>query len=360
MELKYKKILLLVSGMSPQIITETLYALITQPEPWVPDTIHLITTEIGKNNAVLQLLNGEKYFARLLHDYAVTKHIAFDESCIHLIEKNGQVLSDLRTPSDNEAAADFISEKIRHFTQDDSTELHVSLAGGRKTMGFYMGYALSLYGRAQDKLSHVLVSDKYESNPQFFYPTPITKVISDRNGSPLDASKAEVWLAEIPFVRMRSSLPESLLLHAKSFSETVNLVRLANESPVLKLLPKQQKIMLNGVSAKLSPVHMTFMLWIANANEPIKPLVDGESSLDYKNDFLSAAEKYWLEVTSRTTDSIAKGMTKDFMQINISRLNKELRKGFGEALANRCKLASRKTKQGKGYALPSDISVEIE
>ena len=42
-----KKILLLVSGMSPQIITETLYALITQPQPWVPDEVHLITIRVN-------------------------------------------------------------------------------------------------------------------------------------------------------------------------------------------------------------------------------------------------------------------------------------------------------------------------
>jgi CRISPR-associated protein (TIGR02584 family) len=35
----------------------------------------------------------------------------------------------------------------------------MSIAGGRKTMGFYAGYALSLYGRAQDRMSHVLVEE---------------------------------------------------------------------------------------------------------------------------------------------------------------------------------------------------------
>jgi CRISPR-associated protein (TIGR02584 family) len=30
------------------------------------------------------------------------------------------------------------------------------MPGERKTMGFYVGYALSLFGRAQDRLSHVI------------------------------------------------------------------------------------------------------------------------------------------------------------------------------------------------------------
>ncbi|MBF4102237.1 hypothetical protein INT80_01850 [Gallibacterium anatis] len=45
--------------------------------------------------------------------------------------------------------------------------MHVSIAGGRKTMGFFAGYALSLYGRAQDSLSHVLVSAEYEAIQNF-------------------------------------------------------------------------------------------------------------------------------------------------------------------------------------------------
>lgn len=37
-------------------------------------------------------------------------------------------------------------------------------------MGYYLGYALSLYGRAQDRLSHVLVTERYESLRDFFIP----------------------------------------------------------------------------------------------------------------------------------------------------------------------------------------------
>ncbi len=44
------KILLAVSGMSPQIITETLYAL-HQEQAWLPDEVHLITTLQGKLKA---------------------------------------------------------------------------------------------------------------------------------------------------------------------------------------------------------------------------------------------------------------------------------------------------------------------
>jgi CRISPR-associated protein (TIGR02584 family) len=53
--------------------------------------------------------------------------------------------------------------------------LHVSIAGGRKSMGFFAGYAFSLFGRTQDRLSHVLVNDPFESFPDFYFPQNHTK-----------------------------------------------------------------------------------------------------------------------------------------------------------------------------------------
>src|SRR5690606_3539532 len=72
-----RRVLLAVSGMSPQIITETLYALIVE-HAWVPHEVRLITTAQGKDKAVSQLLEGERHFQRLLDDYRITQPIRFD------------------------------------------------------------------------------------------------------------------------------------------------------------------------------------------------------------------------------------------------------------------------------------------
>ena len=58
---------------------------------------------------------------------------------------------------------------VRDRTQASQGSLHAS--GGRKTMTFTIGYAMSLFGRAQDSLSHVLVSGGYENIPGFWFPT---------------------------------------------------------------------------------------------------------------------------------------------------------------------------------------------
>lgn len=365
-----RKILLAVSGMSPQILTETLYALIKAPTPWIPDEVHLLTTVTGKNKAVLQLLTAQEdgrpgYFHRLLKDYRIKQAMTFDESTIHVIENQSRkALEDLRTPEDNEAAADYISDKIRELTAQPNTELHVSLAGGRKTMGFYAGYALSLFGRPQDRLSHVLVSSEYESLPNFFYPTPKTQVIHDRNNTPLDAAKAQVWQAEIPFVRLRGGLPKNLLKGNKSFSETIDLARKATEKPLLVIEPKQSRATINGEQAKLSPLHTLLLLWAAlrakNGKDAIQTLVEGEHNHRDANELLGICDKYLIDINEKTSTILKKnGVTKDFLETNISRLKTELEKKLGNELASLCKLAVVKNGKASGYALPDNLEISI-
>jgi CRISPR-associated protein (TIGR02584 family) len=139
----------------------------------VPHEVHLITTATGRREAELNLLADQKpsgelgWFHRLRADYNLSP-IRFDAEHIHVLsDAAGAPLDDIRTPADNERAADFITEIVRQLTGDEHSELHVSIAGGRKTMGYYLGYALSLFGRAQDRLSHVLVSEPFENNREF-------------------------------------------------------------------------------------------------------------------------------------------------------------------------------------------------
>lgn len=195
-----RRILLAVTGLSPQVITETLYALAVCHEPWVPTEIHLITTVQGATRARLALLSEDPaWFERLIEDYKLPS-ITFEEKHIHVLEdEKGQPLEDIRRPVDNERAADAITALVQAFTSDPESALHVSIAGGRKTMGYYLGYALSLFGRPQDRLSHVLVSEPFESCWDFFYPTPYSKVIQTRDGALADTKDADVTLAEIPY-----------------------------------------------------------------------------------------------------------------------------------------------------------------
>ncbi len=218
-----RRVLVAVTGLSPQVVTETLYALAVQRRPpFIPTEVVLVTTRTGAEHAWLMLLSEDQgWFHRFCQDYGLTG-IAFAENSIRILpDSQGNLADDIRTPEDNECAADYLADLVRELTQDPSCALHVSIAGGRKTMGYYLGYALSLYGRLQDRLSHVLISPPFESHPQFFYPTCAQRIIYalDKQQTPLDSSQAKVMLAEIPFVSLRHGLPEALLHGKARFSE---------------------------------------------------------------------------------------------------------------------------------------------
>ncbi len=262
-----RRILLAVTGLSPQVVTETLYALAqTQTPAFVPTEVHLVTTAKGAERARLTLLSEQPgWFHRLRKDYRLPA-IRFEETNIHILrDVAGRPLDDIRTPQDNEKAANSITERVRALTADPDAALHVSIAGGRKTMGFYVGYALSLFGRQQDRLSHVLVSPRFESNQNFFYTTPRSYVIytNPPDSDPVDAKDAEVTLADIPFVRLRHGLPERLLQGKSSFSHTVTVAQDSIGPPELVVDLDGRRVRAGGRIMRLAPAQLAFLSWFA-------------------------------------------------------------------------------------------------
>ena len=138
-----RRILLAVTGMTPQVVTETLYALMQQGPQALPHALHLLTTAVGAERARLALLSEQLgWFQRFLADYQLAS-IRFDASHIHVLQDaGGQPMDDIRSATDNALAADQVVDLVRRFTAQPGVQLHVSLAGGRKTLGYFAGYAL--------------------------------------------------------------------------------------------------------------------------------------------------------------------------------------------------------------------------
>ena len=275
-----RRILVSVTGMTPQVVTETLYALVTK-ENVIPTEIHLITTANGRNRALRDLLDSQTgQFHAFCRDYNLAGRIRFDDSMIHVIQsKAGVPLTDIRTPEDNTQAADLIVHLMQKFCSDEKTSVYVSLAGGRKTMSFFVGYALSLFGRVQDSLSHVLVSEPFENNRDFFYPTQFPRTIFNSAGEPLDASVAQIAMANIPFVRLREGLPESLLVGESGYSETVRAAQQRIVPPIsVSFDIKRRRLLLGGVPVSMAPLLLSVYLWLAkrcvSKEEPVRPGVN--------------------------------------------------------------------------------------
>lgn len=206
-----KNILLCVAGMTPQIVTETLYA-ITQDktEPVKIDQIKIITTLTGRDKIVKELLdvdNGQFY--KFCNDYKIDPlTITFREEDIILLvhDESGTAMDDIRTTDDNDKAANQICEIVRSLTLDNNTRIFASIAGGRKTMSVYLTMGMQLYGRSWDRLSHVLVNKEFEALSGKFYYIPPTPTNIEGNGPErkiLSTADAKIELAPIPFLRLR-------------------------------------------------------------------------------------------------------------------------------------------------------------
>ena len=220
-----RTVLLATVGMSPAVLTETVWAL-ANPEKKkgrpqvVPDQVVAITTTKGKA-AIEKLLLGEdggwNRMVRALKKKRVPVEgkLRFGSSdSIRIISTpDGKAdIEDLRTKEDNLQAADFfLSEIHRHVhTKEGSVQLYTSIAGGRKTMGALLLSCMSLLGREQDHVLHVLVNEPFEKpmDPPFLFPEEKERVLLGRDGKPMKPTKtvsdkdARLDLIDLPFVKM--------------------------------------------------------------------------------------------------------------------------------------------------------------
>lgn len=331
------RVLVAVTGLSPQVVTETLFALAVNPDPpqrlLEPTEVRLITTEEGARRAECALLHPERgWFHRLCSDYDLPA-IEFGPDHITVLrDGGGQPLDDIRSKEDNERAADGIIEVIRELSRDDASALHVSIAGGRKTMGFYLGYALSLYGRAQDRLSHVLVNAPYESHRDFFYPPRNSRIIQDREGRSYDARDARVTLADIPFVRLREALDRDLLADSASFSAVVETAQRAVPPLELVLDPETCKVIAGGETFVLKRAQFALYWMLAERARRERPGVHwgDEGFITERLRYYGRVENQYSGNFERVETAHERGSGEQIAKSTKSHVNRILRERLGE------------------------------
>lgn len=335
-------VLLAVTGMSPQVVTETLFALYKQGR-CMPKKIKIITTKIGKQQIWLRLgvaKQGQTYtvLQKFFSDYSLPV-VDFNENDIWVVEDGlGIAMNDVVSDTDHQLMADFIVEKVRELTIDNTVSLHASLAGGRKTMTFFLGYALSLFGREHDELSHVLVTDEFEGLNDFYYPTPTTEVVESKNKTPLDASRAQVQLSLIPFVRMREDTPLDIINKQQSYSSLIKSINDSKKPPFLKIRCEDRTIVCNDLIIRLQPVLFYFYLWLVEYyceydDALVCPLEDGE--VEYSSDFLNVYARYndEVKVESLVDKNFKNGMTKTFFNQKKSKIKNAINSQMNSSLA---------------------------
>lgn len=398
--MSHPRFLVCVSGMSPAVVTETLYALLkTEQQPFVPDEVHVITTLQGRARLLKELLDPQTgAFHALVRDHAGGANIRFDADTIHVISaqraasalpaaalpnahpttqlRGGTLLphssvsvelDDITTEEDNEAAANTIYQVLYDLkSRAPDAQIHASVAGGRKSMSFYMGHAFSLLGGPQDQLSHVLVNEPFE-NPRlgFYYPPATPRQLSLPDGTSVSTADAEIKLAHLSVLRLNALLryqdwPERA---KSSLRFAVELAQAAVQPPKLKvaLLGKNSRahskaqgaLLVCGQEVTLSPVQFTVFALHALALVNQHRMCDGASI-----DIEALTDDFWHDIASELEDLGHKRFDRPTNIKSIySQIQGKLRKAVGQAVADHFQISTvgeRKNDKKRAYALHID------
>ena len=288
--------LLAVVGITPAILTETVWALAQGKRripPVIPDDVVAITTRRGAQTITEQLLTAYEDFGGLTVWQALRRALlgsgahADSRLTLHVRQigspnpATGQTefLEDIRTEEQNLAAADFILQQVREQTVADDRRLIASLAGGRKTMSALLHAAFTHLARPQDRLTHVLVDEPFDGGlqPLFFYPTqPVQKLVS-RDKKTFLAREARIELAEVPFAPLRvrfpdiAEIPTHFRTLVQKYVETFK--RDANKPALVELHDTPARVIVDDIVVAL----------------------EGQRQLDVIRFLLHANQKEWLQ-----------------------------------------------------------------
>ncbi|MGB9773831.1 MAG: CRISPR-associated ring nuclease Csm6 [Bacteroidota bacterium] len=257
---KKNHVLLAVTGMTPQVVTETLFGLMVQRGIMI-DEVCVITTAEGKRALLGEagLPSLEEELNRMCKVWNV--HIpAFDpKRSLFIAREETLELHDVRTDRDNILFPNLITNVVRRYTADANNVLHCSIAGGRKTMSVAMAFALSLFGRRDDTLYHVLVSPEFEASKKFFPETT-------EEGS-------QLILAEVPYIRLREKLPLLEEYPHASFSDLVAIAQGVVDQmmylPQLVFERNTHTVIIGDQRIMFRPFDFAFYLFCAKRKAPV-------------------------------------------------------------------------------------------
>ena len=264
-------------GTSPAVLTETVWALAHQKKPVVPDEIVVLTTKSGKDALRTAVMSGvpcvwERLKVALRKEkIAIDGKLVFGDTSIRIMpDASGNEIVDLRTGADNLRAADFMLGELRKYTEDTETTILCSIAGGRKTMSALLFSCMTLLGREQDKVYHVLLPPELEQGvePPFFFPEPGKTYTAKATGKKYKAIKVQSELFEVPFVRMRGWYQEKFKTIPPSYRTLISKVQTvappAVAYPEIEIDAWNGWVKIDGKLAQMSKACFTMLLLLAD------------------------------------------------------------------------------------------------
>lgn len=334
-------------GLSPAVLTETLWALAHSEERILPERVIVLTTQTGRRRLIDWMGQGaEGRWARFKSDLEQSLGVKLGSllrfgastQSIRVIPdpQYERDLEDIQTPEDNWAAAEYFLEVCRSFTEGMDSRLLVSIAGGRKTMGALLHSVMTLVGRTQDRILHVLVSTPWERYPEFTHPGCAGAFKDHETGAALDSAAATLTLAEVPFIPLRYLFERDLNRTPHNYRQLMNRLRsaAAGNAPSLSLRfePELGYVQINESSLILSAGE--YALWLAFAQHRIEEQAPLEALADIGPWFSAVCERYERPGDyAHWTHRVAEHGTIDFSEIGrrwLSSIRQKLRStGFG-------------------------------
>ncbi len=250
-----RNVLVITLGGAPGVVTETAYALLKRSPRWVPREIHLVTTTFGAKDWHDSDSRANRELA------AVFEHFGIAPVRPRLLVPEmsaSNPIADIRTEEQNIAFANALTWLIKEIKDRKDTRLHVSMAGGRKTMSSYSQAAISFFAEEDDELTHSLVEpSSLEYSPDFFWPKQQQQDIDVSKRPPppptkiIKASTAEITLVPSPFLRLRQHM-KRIPFAKQNFDHWTLTERVqANlDAYTVKLRVKEHTLIINGQLVK--------------------------------------------------------------------------------------------------------------
>ncbi len=261
-----ENILLAVLGTTPSVLTETWYAIakLRRPDPFVPDRVVVITSGKGRRLLKEQLFDTPRV-ERMCRSNGWPMAFALED--VHVPrDEHGREFEDVRNSREFTAFANTVLRVVRAFTDPERKvpcRIHASIAGGRKTMGYYLGQSMNIFGRPGDTISHIIVKQGYESD-DFFYPGQDELL---RNGSPADASDI-IEMTEFPVVSLAKATNITRLKNADmQFEDILRAIAEEQSGVVLPMECSARRgdawVKFGATRLALEPAQVVAIYWLA-------------------------------------------------------------------------------------------------
>lgn len=275
-EAAMRRILVSTLGQSPAVLTETVWRLAKDEPSWRPDAIVVITTRDGAREIGPVLLDAGGPLAGLLASETPTVTLRIPrgdggedavvtgtfgdktaQNELATLLKDKSTLRDVADGEQARAMGAAIYRSVAEAVCDPTSELHLSVAGGRKTMSAHALMAFTMLGREQDRASHVLVKPPGAETKGFWHPDQggdIKVRTAEGAFETIRASEVTVTLVDIPAPIMRDLLPKDAGLAELDFDAVTRrlaLTRAFAREPLVELDEETNTVRVGGWPCRL-------------------------------------------------------------------------------------------------------------